>query len=754
MGAEAFLDTLKHSARHSRRLAAIRTVPGREAAYGSLEPPLAPCLERMLTRREIRLYTHQCRAVEACRQGESLIITTPTASGKTLGFTLPVLERLEEDPDATALFLYPTKALARDQVKVLLDLEAASGIRICPAVYDGDTPQGKRPQIRNQSRIVVMNPYELHQVLPWHYKWSRFLAGLQFVVVDEAHRYRGVFGSSIALLLRRLERICRGYRRTPQYLLSTATLGNPQEFGELLTGHPCRLIEGNGAPQQERHVVLYNPYAAGEETGSTITAAAEVLLASVRQDLQTLCFAQSRKTAEVIAAVAKEYLLEAGEADRYALAAYRAGYLPSERRVLEDQLKQRQIHGLTTTSALEVGIDIGSLDAVVLCGYPGTMIATWQQIGRAGRREVPSVAAVIAQQGPLDQYYMHHPEAFFSAPHELAILDLENPAIVSGQLLCAAAELPLTDDDQDLFGPLFSPLTEGLVSKRLLAETSTGLVYSGRQRATEAVKLDGLSGDLFRVLAGGRVLETLDRHQAYREAHCGAILLHQGESFAVTAMDPEHLDITAEPIDVEYTTKPLHTTEITAGMVATTEALPGLTIETGAVTVTETFTGYQVRQYGEVLATHHLDLPPLVFETRGVSLKFSPALISDLAAAGLDPAGALHGAEHALISVMPIHLLCDRQDIGGVSMVLAPETGGPLICIYDGCQGGAGLTARVPPLLERLAAMAEELVTSCPCTDGCPACIHSPKCGNDNTPLDKQGTVMVLAAVQAALQSS
>ena len=752
MSAEALLAALEGSARHRRRIAAVRTIEGREAAYGSLERPLSPRLSQMLNERDIRLYTHQCRAIEECRQGGSLILTTPTASGKTLGFSLPVLERLEAEPAATALFIYPTKALARDQMKVLLDLEAASGIQTWPAVYDGDTPQGKRPRIRNQSRIVITNPYELHQVLPWHYKWSRFLAGLQFVVIDEAHRYRGVFGSSIALLLRRLERICRGYRRTPQYLLSTATLANPQEFGELLTGHPCRLIESNGAPQQKRHVVLYNPYAPGE-TGSTITAAAEVMLAAVRQDLQTLCFAQSRKTAEVIAAVAKEYLHQAGEGDRYALAAYRAGYLPSERRELEDRLHQGQLHGLTTTSALEVGIDIGSLDAVVLCGYPGTMIATWQQIGRAGRREVPSVATVIAQQGPLDQYYMHHPEAFFSAPHEQAILDLGNPAIVSGQLLCAAAELPLTDDDQDLFGPLFTPLTTALVRKRLLAETGSGLVYAGRQRATEAVRLDGLSGDLFRVITGGRVLETLDRHQAYREAFTGAILLHQGETFAVTAMDPENPDISVEPIDVEYTTRPLHTTAITAGTVSSTVTFPGLIVETGEVTVQENFTGYQVRQYGEVLATHPLDLPPLVFQTRGVSLKFSKTLLVDLAGADLDPGGALHGAEHALIAVMPVHLLCDRQDIGGVSMVIAPETGGPLICIYDGCPGGAGLTTRVPSLLGKLAAMAEELVASCPCTEGCPACIHSPKCGNDNSPLDKQGTVMVLAAIRAAFSA-
>ncbi|WP_440949956.1 DEAD/DEAH box helicase [Methanosphaerula subterraneus] len=753
MTAEALLAALENSDRHRRRIAAVRTLDGREAAYGSLKRPLSPRLSQMLDERDIHLYTHQCRAIEACRQGRSLILTTPTASGKTLGFSLPVLERLEAEPAATALFIYPTKALARDQMRVLLDLEASSGIRTGPAVYDGDTPQGRRPQIRNQSRIVITNPYELHQVLPWHYKWSRFLAGLQFVVIDEAHRYRGVFGSSIALLLRRLERVCRGYRRTPQYLLSTATLANPEEFGELLTGHPCQVIEGNGAPQQERHVVLYNPYVAGE-TGSTITAAAEVMLDAVRQDLQTLCFAQSRKTAEVITTVAKEYLLQAGEGDRYELAAYRAGYLPSERRDLENRLQQGLLHGLTTTSALEVGIDIGSLDAVVLCGYPGTMIATWQQIGRAGRREVPSVAAVIAQQGPLDQYYMHHPEAFFAAPHEQAILDLGNPAIVSGQLLCAAAELPLTDNDQDLFGPLFSPLTTALVRERLLAETESGLVYAGRQRATEAVKLDGLSGDIFRVVADGRVLETLDRHQAYREAFAGAILLHQGETFAVTTMDPENLDITAEPVDVEYTTKPLHATDITAGEVATTVTYPGLTIETGDVTVQDTFTGYQIRQYGEVLATHHLDLPPLTFQTRGVSLKFSRTLPQDLAEAGLDPAGALHGAEHALIAVMPVHLLCDRQDIGGVSMVMAPETDGPLICIYDSCPGGAGLTARVPSLLGRLAAMAGDLVASCPCTDGCPACIHSPKCGNDNAPLDKQGTVMVLRAITAALTPS
>lgn len=725
------------------RVAHVERIPGRPAQYATPARPLHGVLADWLERGSVRLYSHQARALDAVRAGRDIVMTTPTASGKTLAFTLPVLEALALDPAATALYLYPTKALANDQLRVLHGAEGETGLRIAPAVYDGDTPASKRPGIRQRSRIILSNPYELHQVLPWHAKWHHFLAGLRVVVVDEAHRYRGVFGSNIALLLRRLRRVCRHHGGDPVFVLATATLANPGEFAETLIGRPVELIAESGAPQGPREFVLYNPTAA-DAGRSTLTDAKNLFVDCVERGLQTLCFTPSRRSAELIGAWAREGVVDPG-----VVATYRAGYLAEERREIERGLQDGRLRGVVTTNALELGIDVGGLDAVVIAGYPGSISATWQQAGRAGRMGAPSLAVLVANEGPLDQYYMRHPAEFFDRPHEHACLDPTNPVVLAGHLVCAAAELPLTDTDTALFGNGMVALLGPLADHHLLRETPYGHVYCGPGRAVEAVDLAGGSDDRFTVVADGHLLETLDRDHAYREAHPGAILLHQAEAYRVTGMDLDARECTAERVDVDYTTAPLFSTEIAPGTPDGVHRHGTLAVKTGGVTVGQQFGGYRIRRFGETIAVLPLDLPPLSFETTGCWWTFPADLRARLAGGGIDPGGALHGAEHALIACLPIHLLCDRADLGGFSTERLPAPGSdddgcPAICIYDGATGGAGLSRMAAALLPEVAATARSLVVDCPCDDGCPSCIFSPKCGNDNQPLDKRGTVAVL----------
>ncbi|KAF5043626.1 ATP-dependent RNA helicase DbpA [anaerobic digester metagenome] len=726
-------------------VAHVEFLQGSGATYARPGDPLPSPLAAWLERDGIQLYTHQARAIEEVRGGCDVVMTTPTASGKTLAFTLPVLERLIEEPGSTALYLYPTKALANDQLRALKEIEKATRFTTHPAVYDGDTPPQARPEIRNRSRIILSNPYELHHVLPWHAKWHRFLSGLRVVVVDEAHRYRGIFGSNVALLIRRLRRICWHHGSDPHFILSTATLANPEEFAEGLTGRLATLIEKSGAPQGSRRFVFINPRTSGG--ASMLSEAKRVFLDCMDEGLQTLCFAPSRKTAELLVAWAREELEDPGQ-----VATYRAGYLPEERRQIERGLKEGHLRGVVTTNALELGIDVGGLDAVVIAGYPGSISATWQQAGRAGRTGEPALTVLVANEGPLDQYYMSHPHEFFGHPHEHAVLDPSNPAVLAGHLLCAAAELPISDLDPPLFGSGLSPLLEPLAAHHLLRETPWGYIYSGRGRAVDVVDLAGIDEERFTVTAASRILETLDRGQAYREAHPGAILLHQGETYRVTSMDLETRCCTAEPVEVDYHTQPIYTTSITPGATDDERVFGDLAVRTGEVTVVQGFPGYRIRRLGVTTAVLPLELPPLSFETIGCWWTVAPGLVPELADAGTDPAGSLHGAEHALIGVLPLHVLCDRNDVGGFSTLRFsltghPGDGQPGICMYDSQPGGTGLARKTADLLPEIVASALELVQDCPCEAGCPSCIYSPRCGNGNQPLDKRGTAIILKAM-------
>ena len=741
---ESALEALRQSPRFRDRIAHIEVLPAREPEYGELGEPLPAALSRYLDARGIRLYSHQCGAVEALRAGRNVILCTPTASGKTLGFDLPVFETLARDRRAAALFVYPTKALSNDQLKVFREMERVTGIRADAAVYDGDTPVSRRGRIREISRIILTNPHELHHVLPWHSKWERFFRNLRYVVFDEAHRYRGVFGSNVAFVIRRLRRIARFYGASPSFVLSTATLANPQEFGEKLAGLPFDVISGDGSPRGGKTFLFYNPFFDGAGALSPHQETRDLFLYFVKRGLQTLCFTASRRMAELIALWSKE-ATKAGSALSGQIAAYRAGYLPQERREIEDALKRGLLTGVTSTNALEVGIDIGSLDCVIISGYPGTVLATWQQAGRSGRRNREALAVLVAFQDPLDQYLMKHPGSFFGKPHEQAIIDLANPYILSGQLLCAVAELPFDAGREDtLPGEASAGLLPELAAEGLVKETPHGWVYTGRGRPVEAVGLDHIARDAYRITCEGALLETMDVSQACREAHLGAVLLHQGESYVVRRFDAENRLVEVERRDVDYYTRAIKAVDLEILGTKDMRRMGRMIFCLGELEVTETTLGYKVIRDDQVAAREDLELPPLRFPTTGLWFTIPDELRRAIHDRGLSFGGALHALEHAMIAILPFEILCDRWDIGGLSTPGHPGTGEPTIFLYDGYEGGIGLTEKAQGLMDRVARLTLELIRDCPCETGCPACILSPKCGNDNRPMDKQGALLLL----------
>lgn len=610
------------------RVVHIDSARPEDARFGQLRQSLPPSLEAYLDRKNIRLYTHQCEAIDHVRAGRNVIITTPTASGKTLAFNLPVFEKLETDPAARALYLYPTKALSNDQLATLEQMTRFTGISAQPAIYDGDTPQSKRAAIRDNARIIVSNPHELHQVLSWHTKWHPFFSGLQVIVIDEAHRYRGVFGSHIAALLRRLLRLCLFHGSRPQFVLSTATIANPVEFAGKLTGQSFELVGEDGSPHGRKTFVLYNPFFDGIGERSAHQETKDLLLSCVKENLQTLCFTGSRKMAELVTLWAREDARHDSYRLADAISAYRAGYLPEERRKLEHQLKNGEMKGVVSTNALELGIDIGSLDSVIISGYPGTMMSTRQQAGRAGRNGTDSLAILVAMANPLDQYFMNHPDRFFSSSHEHAIVDTANPYIISGHLLCAAAELPVNDvTDTAFFGESLPSLLADLATHDLVRKTARGWVYSGRGRAAGAVQLDGIPGPTFRILCKGKLLETMDQGQAFREAHKGAIMLHQGITYVVNEMDLETHTVRVSETNVDYYTQTLKDVDLKIIERIEEKSVHGIKSAFGEVEVTETITGYKIKRKDTVIGVEPLALPRLCSGQRLSGL--SPLIVSD-----------------------------------------------------------------------------------------------------------------------------
>ncbi|MBN1897149.1 MAG: DEAD/DEAH box helicase [Spirochaetes bacterium] len=730
-----FKDNLEH----------IEIIDKKEADFGNLKIKLSPPVLEYLSRKKIKLYRHQCQVIHYLTEGRNVIITTPTASGKTLAFNIPVFEAMISDHETRALYLYPTKALSQDQLKVIKDFERTAGsISLTPRIYDGDTSPSQRPVIRETSRIIISNPYELHQILPFHSKWQKFFKNLKFIVLDEAHRYRGVFGSHIAYVIRRLLRIAQFYGSTPQFILSTATLANPLEFAEKLTGCGFNLVNEDSSPHGKKYFIFYNPYSDGTQNLSSHQHTKNLFLFFIKQGLQTLCFTVSRKMAELVSFWARQDLKRMNNALSEMIMSYRAGYLPLERRKIENDLKHGLLKGVATTNALELGIDIGSLDCVIISGYPGTVISTWQQAGRAGRGIEESIVVMVAFQNPLDQYFMKHPGTFFDKSCEHAVIDLDNEHIVSGHLLCATSELPLIFDKDQRYLPSRVDIMEEMQKHSLVQKTPHGWVYKGVSRATEVVSLENISSEVFKIICEKKLIGTLDREQAIRETYPGAIFLHGGQTYLVEELDLKSCHVHISQKEVDYYTQSLEVADIKILKELDRQRKQKIDIVLGEVEVKEHHTGYKIIKYDKIIGTQKLDLPALRFQTIALYITFPHESGEKMRIDGIDFAGSLHGMEHALISVFPFHVMCDRWDIGGVSTVLHPQTAKPSVFIYDGFEGGIGLAEKAIDLLQPITQMAFDLVKDCPCEEGCPSCIYSPKCGNENKPMDKKGTIFLL----------
>ncbi|MDR7521119.1 MAG: DUF1998 domain-containing protein [Armatimonadota bacterium] len=755
-GVEAFLEDVERQDGYRGQVVCRRFLPPRPARYADPDTPLHPRLARWLQDHGIqRLYTHQAAAVEAVRRGRHVAVVTPTASGKTLCYNVSVLDALLADPRARALYLFPTKALAQDQLDALLAFDVPE---VPVATYDGDTPPRERRAIRERARILLSNPDMLHVgILPQHFRWRPFLQWLRFVVVDDMHVYRGVFGSNVANVLRRLRRACRFHGADPQFICTSATIANPEEFASRLLGLPVEVIADNGAPSGPRWFLLWNPPLAdraGAARRSALSEATALFVDLVRRGVRTIVFTKARKVTELIARYAAARLRHDAPHLVSRISPYRAGYLPEDRRRIERRLFDGDLLGVVSTSALELGIDVGGLDAALLVGFPGTIASTWQRAGRAGRGTAPSLAVLIAQDDALDQYLMRHPDYLFDRPCEHAVIDPENPYVLARHLRCAAAEIALVAADLALFGERARQVIPLLEQAGELVARRGRWYWIGRQRyPAQAVDIRSASGATFRIVGPDRrTIGTVEEAQAFEQVHPGAIYLHQGETYLVSELDLQARIARVTPSAADYYTQPRTTIDLTIQRRQAVRPWGPTAVEFGEVEVATQVVGFARKQLftDTVLGVEPLDLPAQRLQTRAVWFAVPDVLEARVRARGLDFAGGIHAVEHAAIGVLPLFAMCDRWDIGGVSYPMHPQTHTPAIFIYDGHPGGVGITEKGYALIESLMAATREVIEACPCEDGCPSCIQSPKCGNLNEPLDKEAALVLLRGLLVA----
>jgi DEAD/DEAH box helicase domain-containing protein len=745
-----------------------------------------------------RLYSHQAQALQSAWE-RTTIVTTGTASGKSLCFNLPTLDALCRDAFARALYLYPTKALSQDQARALDTFGLTKQVR--PAIYDGDTPRDARGDVRRRANVVLTNPDMLHlAILPHHGSWERLFSHLRIVVVDEAHVYRGVFGSHVANVLRRLLRVAAAYGSEVRVLLASATIANPVELAERLTGlEDIGLIDEDGSPTPRRQIAMWNPPLVDEAIGarrSALGEAAELLARLVRDGGRCICFMKSRKGVELLARMVTEDLERTDPELAERVAPYRAGYTPQQRRALEARLMSGELRAVITTDALELGIDIGELDAAVVVTFPGTVAALRQMWGRAGRRG-KGFAVYVAGEDALDQFFCRHPDEFLERPVEAAILDHESPQIHQAHLLCAAYEGPLEASDTEFFGPRWEAHAEALVSAGLLRKRTVrrplaqpfhapgeSTAVRGAVEAPETqcevaeyvlrrpadypaakVSLRSSSPDSFAIVdvSSGELLGQTEAARAHSTVHDGAIYLHQGRSYEVRELDLENRRALVAPFNGDWYTQPKRETDTNVERLLDRRETLGVTLSFGEVSVTETVLGYQRKRLSDHGAGGHsiidlvmLDLPQTSFSTQALWFELDAGTLTGLDSGGdgsipMDALlGSLHATEHAQIAVLPLIAMCDRWDIGGLSTNMHPQTGGPTIFIYDGHPGGIGITRLAYQRFEELCRDARRLIAECPCKSGCPSCVQSPKCGNLNEPLSKAGALVVLEGMLAA----
>jgi DEAD/DEAH box helicase domain-containing protein len=748
-----FLASLTADETVAKSLVHVRELPARDPVVSPFPGWIPPLVQDRVELVGVRgLYPHQMDGLEVLAADRNLVMATGTASGKTLVYNLSFAAEAVERPTSTALYLFPTKALARDQLRAVRALTIP---QMKAAVYDGDTPRAERPLIRKNANLVMTNPDMLHlALLADHARWADFFFRLSLVVVDEAHVCRGVFGSHVAMTLRRLRRLVAHYGGSPRWMLASATIGNPGELATRLTGLAFDEVVADAAPSGEKLFALWNPPIIDEDTGarrSALTEASLLVSRLVQGDIRTIGFTRSRRAAELLAEFARR---DVGDAQKRArIKAYRAGYLAEDRRTLERQLANGELLAIASTNALELGIDIGSLDAAVLTGYPGTRASMWQQAGRAGRRDSDSLAMLVAQDDPLDQYLVHHPEDLFDKPAEAAVIDPTNPYVLEPHLRCAARELPLREDELQFFGDLrdVMPAIERMVEREELVRRKDTWNDRGRESPHRSVDIRAGAGHVYSIVIGetGELLGTADEHRAYATLHPGAVYLHQGDQYLVDELDLVTRVAVVHEADPDFYTQSRDTTDIEVIGVVEEGTTGDVDAFFGTVRVTNQVVSYVMKlvSTNDVIDEIPLPLPPQHLETKAVWWTIPPGVVDRAAVSARELPGAVHAAEHAAIGLLPLVATCDRWDVGGVSTPLHPDTGFCTIFIYDGYPGGAGIVERGFRTADRWLSATLEAIKQCRCSRGCPSCVQSPKCGNGNEPLDKQGAAALLAAI-------
>ncbi len=756
----SFIERIRRSEKFGDDVVFGTSIPARDASYAALSSPLPAALDRALHDLGIvRLYSHQAEAIDRVRSGEDVLTVTPTASGKSLVYLLPTLEAALLRPGARALYLFPYKALAQDQLQGIAELAGAlarhggivpgahglpgTGRPVVAAIYDGDTPDSRRRKIKaDPPDILITNPDMLHLgILAHHHDWRLLFENLACVVVDELHVYRGIFGSHLHHILRRLLRVAEHYGSRPRFIASSASIANPGGLGEALTGRRFAVVDRSGAPRAERHLLFLNP------RGSPYTAATQLFAWSLDEGYRAIAFTKARKITELM----HSWLLQGSPRYASRVSAYRSGYLPEERRDIERRLFSGSLQGVISTSALELGVDIGGLDVCLLVGYPGSVVSTWQRIGRVGREDRPSLTVLVGMPDALDQYFMTNPEELLKRGFEEVVFDPNNPIIARAHLLCAGAELPLEERrDRPAYGTLWS-LVHDLEREGSLARDANGdRWFTLRRRPQRDISLRSI-GATYTIVdeAADRVIGTIDAVRAFHETHAGAVYLHHGQQYLVRELLIEERRVRVVPVDLDYYTEVRGEKETEILQVLQEKRDRGIDARLGTIKVTEELTGYEKRRlFGrDRLGLFELDLPPLTFETVGLWITIPDPVRDRVVAREGHFMGGIHALEHALISLFPLLAICDRGDIGGISYPLHPQIGRSAIFIYDGHPGGVGLAARgfegIADLLRRTAA----LLRACPCESGCPSCIQSPKCGNGNNPLDKQAALLIALAL-------
>ena len=755
----------------------LASVPGREDRLRHLEvrPPRAarhaawpdwadPEVVSAFEARGIaEPWWHQVAAAEAAYSGQHVVLATGTASGKSLGYQLPALSEARAargqrgQRGATVLYLAPTKALAHDQLAGLSTL----GLDVRVTTHDGDSTREQRDWARDHAEYILTNPDMLHRsLLPGHARWASFLGSLRYVVVDECHHYRGVFGAHVSHVLRRLRRVCATYGAAPTFVLASATVAEPETAARRLTGLDVLAVTDDASPRGAVTLGLWEPPFPGAtgEHGAPVRRAAssetaDLLADLVAEDVRTLAFIRSRRGAEQVAMSAAELLAEVDPSLPGRVAPYRGGYLPEERRAIEASLRRGDLVGLAATNALELGIDISGLDAVLIAGFPGTRAALWQQVGRAGRGAQDALGILVARDDPLDTYLVSHPEALLGRPVEATVFDPGNPYVLGPHLCAAAHEVPLTEDDLALFGPTAREVVDALTEGGLLRRRPRGWFWTDRRRACDLTDIRSAGGSPVQLVerGTGRVVGTVDAASAHSTAHAGAVYLHLGETWLVHSLDLEEHVAVIERAEPPYTTTARETTEISIIGEREHEAWGPCRLSFGEVDVTHQVVSFLRRRQpgGEVLGEEPLDLPPRTLRTAAVWWTVPDAALEEAGIAAADLPGAAHAAEHCSIGLLPLFATCDRWDIGGVSTALHPDTGQLTVFVYDGHPGGAGFSERGFRSAHAWLGATLETIRSCTCEDGCPSCIQSPKCGNQNNPLDKPGAAALLMLLLA-----